>query len=247
MYSSSASRAPAAATPPASVLTVLDGLSVENRGCHRRLTGTVARVVAMLAVRGGQWVRRQEVAGTIWPDSHEARALSNLRTVLWRAEEIRDDLIDSDQHGLRLRSEVAVDLDDLEAAVLRGATCGRVPVLLPDLDDVWVLPERERVRQRVLQILEAHAVHLTAIGRYGDAIDHGLLAIAASPLRESAYATVIDAMLAQSNYGEAVQVYERCAHKLDREMGIAPSPMLFDRFEQAAARRTAAAPARAAS
>ena len=43
-----------------------------------------------------------------------------------------------------------------------------------------------------------------------------------SPLRETGYALLMDALRAQGNVAEAMRVYDRARTTLDRELGITP-------------------------
>jgi len=63
-------------------------------------------------------------------------------------------------------------------------------------------------------------------GRIAHAAKAGAAAIAAEPLRESAAETLIDAEFTQRNRYEAVQCLRSFAHRLDRELGIAPDAAL---------------------
>jgi DNA-binding SARP family transcriptional activator len=99
-------------------------------------------------------------------------------------------------------------------------------------DDDWLLVERERFHQLRLHALEALCQRLTAAGRYGQAVDAGLAAVAAEPLRESAQRTLIKAHLAEGNYGEANRQYELCRHLLAEELGVQPSNALRELVSQ---------------
>jgi DNA-binding SARP family transcriptional activator len=100
--------------------------------------------------------------------------------------------------------------------------------LLPACYDEWVLTERERFRQLRLHALEALCDRLTARGRYGEAIDAGLAAVCAEPLRESGHRAVIKAHLAEGNNAEARRQYETYRKVLRDELGVEPSPGLRD-------------------
>ena len=63
--------------------------------------------------------------------------------------------------------------------------------MLPACYDDWVLVQRDRFRQLRLHALEALCERLTASGRYGEAIDAGLAAVCAEPLRESSHRVLI--------------------------------------------------------
>jgi DNA-binding SARP family transcriptional activator len=89
-----------------------------------------------------------------------------------------------------------------------------------------VLVERERFHQLRLHALEAVCDRLITAGRYGEAIDAGLAAVAAEPLRESAHRVLIKAHLAEGNHGEADRQYQLCRHILRDELGVEPSNAL---------------------
>jgi len=55
--------------------------------------------------------------------------------------------------------------------------------LLPDWCDDWLVVERERLRELRIRVCE----QLTAIGSFGQAIEAGMAAVRAEPLRESAH------------------------------------------------------------
>src|SRR5205823_5133190 len=72
--------------------------------------------------------------------------------------------------------------------------------LLPDwYDDDWILAEREQYHHLRLYALDAMCTRLTSGGRYGEAVDAGLAAVRADPLRESAHHALIMAHLAAGN------------------------------------------------
>ena len=100
--------------------------------------------------------------------------------------------------------------------------------LLPDWDDEWVLLERERFRQIRLHALERSCELLMASGRLTEAIDAGLAALAAEPLRESAHRVLIRAHLAEGNRFEALRQFERYRDLMRSELGLAPSVEIAD-------------------
>jgi two-component SAPR family response regulator len=66
--------------------------------------------------------------------------------------------------------------------------------------------ERERIRQRMLHALEVLSRTLRNAGRYGEAIDAAMDAVAVEPLREAAHRALAEAHFAEGNVIEA-----RCA------------------------------------
>lgn len=197
---------------------------------------TAQRLLAFVALHERP-VHRSFVAGSLWADTTDARAAANLRSALWRLRQpgldvlavttthlalaagVVVDVRESMQHAQRLvRGETAVVSADVEDS-LRGD-------LLPDWYDDWVLLERERFRQLRLHALEQLCSCYAAAAEYGRAIDAGLAAVAAEPLRESAHRGLIRAHLAEGNRSEAVRQYDLCRRLLDEEFGASPSPEL---------------------
>jgi DNA-binding SARP family transcriptional activator len=196
------------------------------------------RVLAFVALRDRPVVR-SFVAGTLWIDASEERAAANLRSALWRLNQSGLPLIRTTGRTLELAEEVRVDVRVMLAHATRvladtsmtGGQDGDGPLgddLLPDWYDEWVILDRERIRQLRLHMLDRLCGLLTEAGCYGRAIDVGLLAIAAEPLRESAHRAVIAAHLAEGNVTEALRQYRAYARMLDELLGIEPSASLRD-------------------
>jgi DNA-binding SARP family transcriptional activator len=95
--------------------------------------------------------------------------------------------------------------------------------LLPGCYDDWAIIERERMRQWMLHALEALSRALTAMGRYGEAVEAALMAIVAEPLRESAQRALLEAHLAESNLIEARREFLAYRNLVRRELGVEPS------------------------
>jgi DNA-binding SARP family transcriptional activator len=64
---------------------------------------------------------------------------------------------------------------------------------------------------------------MTTEGRHGEAIEAGLAAIDAEPLRESAHRAVIAVHIAEGNLGEALRQYEVYRSIARCRLGIEPS------------------------
>jgi DNA-binding SARP family transcriptional activator len=198
------------------------------------------RLIAFLALHDRP-MPRMYIAGVLWPEVPTSRANANLRAGLWRLPEPCRGVVDQSAQGLRL-SDITVDLRDATTLAQRlldhtqecpeaqlGSAARRelAAELLPTwYDDDWMLVERERFHQLRLHALEAVCDRLITAGRYGEAIDAGLAAVAAEPLRESAHRVLIKAHLAEGNHGEADRQYQLCRHILRDELGVEPSSAL---------------------
>ncbi len=193
------------------------------------------RLLAFLAMHDRPLLRLH-VAGVLWPDSSEMRASASLRSVLWRLQRPRLPLVQATTLHLQIAAGIEVDLSYL-TALANGVLAGSTPIdrtlcidlcrageLLPDWYDEWVLVERERFRQLRLHALEELCVRLTHAGRYSEAIQAGLTAVAGEPLRESAQRTLVGAYLAEGNDAEALRQYSAYKEVLKSEMDLAPTP-----------------------
>jgi DNA-binding SARP family transcriptional activator len=198
------------------------------------------RLVAFLALKDRP-LTRAYVAGTLWPETTAIKASANLRSSLWRTHRSCSFLIAASSQQLALAAGVVVDVrdavscahrlldpsarrdDDLRASVRANLSND----LLPDwYDDDWVVAEREQFHQLRLHALETMCERLTSVGRYGEAIDAGLAAVRAEPIRESAHQALVKTYLAEGNRLEAVRQYERCRRLLLEELGVEPLPEL---------------------
>jgi DNA-binding SARP family transcriptional activator len=218
---------------PAARLFLLNGFDLEIDGRSVALPTAAQRLLGFLALRDRP-VRRDFAAATLWTDSTEARAQANLRSALSR---LRGSvaLVASTGRTVQLGDDVWVDMRDVVTtarAVLRGDADVEIDAallgadLLPGWYDDWVVVEQERLRQLRLHALEAHCERLRAEGRFGEAIDAGLTAVAADPLRESAHRALILVHLAEGNQCETLRQYERYRAVLADELGLEPSAEL---------------------
>jgi DNA-binding SARP family transcriptional activator len=191
------------------------------------------RLVALLALQGR--ASRSRIAGTLWPQSSEERALASLRTVIWRLNHCAVGVVLTTGGPVCLGPTVHVDVQrflEAAAALMRSQASGSdwsgmtdVEVeLLPGWSEEWLIAPRERLRQLQLHVLEAVAEELARRGRYGLALDAALAAVRADPLRESAHRAVIRVHVAEGNLVEAVRAYQECRLLLQRELGVDPRP-----------------------
>jgi DNA-binding SARP family transcriptional activator len=193
------------------------------------------RLLAFLAVQERP-VQRAYVAGCLWPDTSQEQANANLRTTLWRLRRLDCPLVDATASELALAAGVRVDvrvhverarrvLDDRADASDLDELVGAGD-LLPELDDGWVLIERELFRQLRLHALETLCADLTTQGRYAEAVEAGLAAVIGEPLRESAHRALISAYLAEGNPSDALRQYQIFRDRLRRDLALAPSRAL---------------------
>jgi DNA-binding SARP family transcriptional activator len=217
-------------------LGLLGGFELRSGAGAIPLTPHVERLLAFLALQGRS-VHRAYVAGRLWIDHSEARAQGCLRSTLWRLGRLPGTSVEATTTHLGLAPAVVVDARELEACAERLLYGGRPSAgdidllvhatdLLPDWYDDWVPQERERLRQLRLIALEAAGDGLLEAGRFAQASLAALAAVAADPIRESAYRLLIRAHLGEGNVGEALRQAAAFRTQLHRELGIEPSPRM---------------------
>ena len=200
-----------------------------------RLPMTAQRVVAFLAL-ARKPVSRLYVAGHLWPDASEAHAAASLRSALWRARRAGD-IVRADAYELALDPGVDVDVTAVLDLVRRvgGAAIGTAEIdalsrtddLLPGwYDEQWLEIERECFRVLRAHALERLTERLTEEGRLDEALEAGLAAVAADPLRETAHRALIRVQLAEGNTAEAVRHFHVWARLSERSLGLEPSPLM---------------------
>jgi DNA-binding SARP family transcriptional activator len=190
------------------------------------------RLIAYLAVENRSHTR-DHVAGSLWPDSTQARATGSLRRVLCLLHANAPELIARDGHTLTLSPHADVDLwrqrlliervvagestsaDREQLALLRGD-------LLPDWDDAWLTPVRDELRQLRLLCLEALSVAQLDEDKPHSALAIALYATRDEPLRESAHRLVVQAHIALGNHAAAAQHYADYSSLLWRELRLRP-------------------------
>ncbi len=216
---------------PAITLRLLGGFELLVDGVAVVLPGSTQRLVALLALRGR--CGRSRLAGELWPEATETRAMGCLRTAIWRVNQVAPGLVASTPGAAEIDGTADVDVRRLVDSS-RALLAGTAPLgdhraspldgdLLPDWEDPWLAADRERLRQLQLHVLEAHAQRLAEAGAFGLALEWALAAVRAEPLRESAHRAVIRIHLAEGNRTEARRAYEQCVDLFDRELGVQPA------------------------
>jgi DNA-binding SARP family transcriptional activator len=213
---------------------LLGGFDLRLDGRRVALSHSSQRLISFLALHPRSLLR-VFVASSLWTEASETQANGSLRSVLCRLR-TRAPVLEATTTHISLGPWVGVDVTDSVALTRRLDDEDAPPAardvralsdageLLPDWYDDWLIVERERVRQRRLHSLEAACRRLAAAGRYAEALDAGLAAVALEPLRETGHAAVIQAHLAEGNLIEASRQYEQLRDLLRHHLGTQPSP-----------------------
>jgi DNA-binding SARP family transcriptional activator len=210
-------------------LRLLGRFELRSSGLQLRVSPAGERLVAYLGIRA-EPVGRHAAAAELWPACTSIRAAANLRSALWRVSGDRlGGLITASPHSLALAPGVTVDLRELSDQ-LQAAADGTVAVsmlrqdVLPEWPEEWLISTREWFRQIRLHALEALCHRYRTTDRLGAALEAGMAAVAADPLRESAHRQLALVHLAEGNFAEALRQYDVYRRMLRTELGLPPSP-----------------------
>jgi DNA-binding SARP family transcriptional activator len=222
-------------------IDLLGGFRVSREGnaAHRLPNARQQQILAFLILHGRRApVPRQRIAGSLWPESTDTQALTNLRRELHQLREVAPDvesLVDAPARtlGWRDAEEVTVDLLQFERAAGRGLEGDRAALLeaatlyqgdiLPDCSGDWIDGERERLRERARRVL-VHLVGLLEKDRaFVDAIQHAQQLVRLDPLDEDAWCALMRCHARRGDRATALHLYQQCAALLKKELGIQPS------------------------
>jgi DNA-binding SARP family transcriptional activator len=225
-----------------------DGTSVQARSSR------AIALVAFLAARAGAPQSRQRIAGTFWPESTDAQALTNLRRELHHLRQILGDessLVvtprelcwrDTDTCRVDLRvfttarsAALAADAVGDDQGVLAHAAmavgCYKGD-LLPGVYDEWLLDTRSELDRQCADLCDLLGAARARAGDLPGAAQVARRRIRLQPMEEVGYRTL---MLLQADLGDragAVSTYHHCASVLERELGVIPDPVTRKAFQR---------------
>ena len=206
------------------------------------------RLLVALAAHAGRAVEIAVLTELVWeaPPADPAGAVqtvvSRLRRVLPPAVRIET------AHGGyalvvgRAALDVTAFADELAAAA--AAAAAERPDLLAhalalwrgrpfaELDHPSLHPEVARLVELRTAAAEKHADALLAAGRGDEAVAAAETLVVAEPLRESAVALLMRALVATGRQADALAAFARLRERLADELGLDPSPSLRDLQQQ---------------
>jgi DNA-binding SARP family transcriptional activator len=220
-------------------------LELDGRRIDAQLPSRQGRLLfAYLALNRDRAVTRDELVDAIWPYATPAAAPSALTVLVSkvRAALRVQMLCGRSELRLNLPPDARIDVEDALAAVheaqsaialrdwrrawgpaLRAQFIARRR-LLPEHDTPWLDQWRQRLEDVHDRALEAYAASCLGIGgtELPGAERTARNLLERSPMRETGYALLMDALAAQGNVAEAMRIYDRARTTLDQELGITP-------------------------
>jgi DNA-binding SARP family transcriptional activator len=231
-------------------ITTLGALELTCAGAPVREQGKAQRkprdLLKALIACGGRSVNKERLGDLLWPDADPAAAsaaldmaISRLRKLLASPEAIT---IEDGKVGLD-PTRVWLDVWTFDQAVdaLQEEMCGacvdhavsalankllalyRGPFLESEPPQPWLLPARDRWRNRFLRSLSDAGSHWEARQRWSEAAVLYERGIEVDMLAEDLYRRLMRCRLEQGRPADAASVYRRCRDNLSVQLGIRPS------------------------
>ncbi|HEY7418552.1 MAG TPA: BTAD domain-containing putative transcriptional regulator, partial [Ktedonobacteraceae bacterium] len=199
--------------------------------------------------------QRQHLAFLFWPNTTEAQARNNLRQLLYQLRQAFpavEHFLSADVHMLHWHPVTPFYLDvaafeqalaQADAATRRNDTRALQSALeqadklyrgdlFPGCYDEWILPERERLRQRHQQTLEQLLHLFEEQGDTATAIRYARRLLRLDPLSEDLYRHLMRLFALNNDRASALRVYHTCVTTLQREMGVDPAPATREAYER---------------
>lgn len=189
-------------------------------------------LLSYLILHRGAPQLRQHLAFLLWPDSAEAQARTNLRNLvhlLRGALPHSNCCLHSEGQVLLWEPHVPYSLDtiEFEEAVKAGALLRAVELyggeLLPECYGDWVVPERERLRQLYITVLDRLVQQMEDVRDYGMALIYAQRLAQEDPLCEAHCRRLIRLQTLAGDRAAALRTYHACATALRRELGVEPA------------------------
>lgn len=240
--------------PPTLHIKLLGDFSLSSN--HQPITGFNSErsqaLLAYLVLYRHTPQPRQRLAFHFWADSTDAQARANLRkelSYLRRALPEPDEflLVDTKMLQWHPNAQFTLDVAEFEQVVkaaaqtadpktIRSALEKAVELyrgdLLPNCDDEWVQPERERLQQMRIRALDQLIDLLEEQRDYRAALDYAQQLLRIDPLHEATYCSLMRLHGLSGDRANALQMYHRCMTILREELGIDPSPTTRKLYEQ---------------
>ncbi len=207
---------------------------------------TKAQALLCYAVLSRRTLQRQEIVGMFWGDSTEARARTSLRVALRRMnEQGLEPYLNPTRANLTFlfHENYQCDVEAFEQLmVTANANSDQVNMLIlrqamdlyhgdfllgfgvsdsPEFD-VWMLAQRERLRQMALNGLDSLIADFVEQNQLSLGIEYAHRLLELDPWRESAHRQLMWLFASNGQRAAALTQYEKCRELLLNELGLEP-------------------------
>jgi len=216
-------------------------------------------LLCYLAVTGRRH-SREKLAGLLWGDSPEDRAQTSLRKSLSSLRKLSESALTITRQTVTFNhdNDYWLDVEVLESALAeddagpdvlhalreavdlyRGEFLEGFSVRQAVVFEEWVLGERERLRQLVIQALHRLSVACTERGEYAAGIEYTVRLLALEPWQEESHRQLMTLLARSGQQTAALAQYETCRQILAEELGVEPLPETQALYHRLKTRREA--------
>ncbi len=240
------------------------GLSVKLLGGFETRLATGAPVtlptrkaqalLAYLAVRPGHAHPRDKLAALLWADRGDTQARDSLRHTLVELRKVLPDrspsLIGEGRAITLDPAAVDVDVVRFEALVTERTATGLAAAadlyegdflegfgLREPAFEEWAVVERERLRERALDVMRRLLEHQDAAHTIEPAIRTALRLLALDATHEAAHRALMRLYVQQGRRAAALRQYQTCVSVLQRELGTEPEAATRQLYQDIVQRR----------
>jgi tetratricopeptide (TPR) repeat protein len=204
-------------------------------------------LLGYLAVQD-QPVSRERLVDLLWEDKTESQGRNNLSWVLSKISSLLPGLLQADRHTIQFQPTVPYWLDieafnelipDGDPTSLASAVELYRGEFLEGLYfegcaefELWVVGERERWRQRVVDVLWKLISHYNLHNEYELSLRLARHLLALNPWQEEAHQHLMQALARAGQRNAALAQYESCRQVLAQELGIEPAQETRELYER---------------
>jgi DNA-binding SARP family transcriptional activator len=206
-------------------------------------TPRLQSLLAYLLLHRDSPISRKLIAFNYWPDSTEAKAHNNLRSLLHR---LRNSLPDADEYiehtnswiHWRIESAYKLDVEQFQM-VIKAANSIRSPDkliisliglidlysgdLLPGCYEDWIIPLRDQLQSDFLSQLDKLTENLESQRKFQEAIGYAQKYLRYKPYQESAHQRMMRLHALNNDRASGLYAYHTCVRVLQNELGIDPT------------------------
>jgi DNA-binding SARP family transcriptional activator len=209
-------------------------------------------LLVLLARAPDRTLSRERIAALLWPDAAAAAARRALRQLVFRLRAEAPELLTADRERIALGESVDIDVEAFEVAARNGA-CAEAAELydaallygfaLPGSAEFeqWLDRERAALQRLAADVFEQCVDAASGRGAWTEACDTARRWLAAEPYSERAAARLFAAVAQSSGSSAALAEWEEFRRRLERDLGVPPSPALervAERIQRSASQRT---------
>ncbi|MBZ0317291.1 MAG: hypothetical protein K8L91_12785 [Anaerolineae bacterium] len=230
-------------------IRALGGLNIQTNGqLVAGLTGKAAALLVYLAGTERKFYPREELAEKWFEWRTQAQALADLRVILHSLRKTVGEFIEitNETVGLQAYGDIWLDTTEFERHLAAGNRIGDLEAALElyrgdflagfSVDstefETWATLEREHMRRRAINALDALVVcHLDA-GNYPAGIARATALLQMDHLREESYLRLMELLWRSGERTAALQKYNHCRELLQKKLDIEPSAETTELYER---------------